>query len=83
MGRMPNRFRNSRELREPWVRFVVLRGGWRPWVRFVNSWRALRLQTSVYEIPEIGLAENNCERGYGLQWLGFVFARVVDPNVDP
>jgi hypothetical protein len=59
MSRMPNRSRNSRELREPWVRFVVLRGSWKPWVRFVNSWRALRLQTPVYEIPDIGLDVKN------------------------
>jgi hypothetical protein len=42
MGQMLNRSRNSCEL-----------GG--PWVRFVNSWRALRLQRSAYEISEIGL----------------------------
>ncbi len=56
MGRMSNRSRNSRESRGPWVRFVISRDGRKPWVRFVNSWSVLRLQRSVYEISEIGLA---------------------------
>jgi hypothetical protein len=53
MGQMLNRSPNGCELRGPWVRFVFSRDGRRPWVRFVNSWRALRLQRSVYEISEM------------------------------